>query len=121
MKYTRLLPFMDREELKTIANQIIDGEIKGVKIESLFPFLDKDTLHEIASKLIEKKDSRSLKRAIPFLGKSKVMEIFEAAQSGELEDFDTSSLLPFLGSDKIKELFYKSIKDAEDDPDEDQW
>ena len=31
MKYTHLLPFMDREELKKIAYEIINGEIQGVK------------------------------------------------------------------------------------------
>lgn len=40
MKYTHLLPFMDREELKKIAEEIINEELKGVKLHTLFPFLD---------------------------------------------------------------------------------
>ncbi len=110
MKYTHLLPFMDREELKKIAYEIINGEIQGVKLETLFPFLGKEALNEIVDLLIEKKETKALERAIPFISKDKVEKIYYAAEQGELEDFDASKCIPFLGSERIKDIFRDLIK-----------
>ncbi len=110
MKYTHLLPFMDREELKKIAYEIINGEIQGVKLETLFPFLGKESLNEIVDLLIEKKETKALERAIPFISKDKVEKIYYAAEQGELEDFDASKCIPFLGSERIKDIFRDLIK-----------
>ncbi|MDX9692503.1 MAG: hypothetical protein RBT45_08600 [Acholeplasmataceae bacterium] len=122
MKYTRLIPFMDKEELRKIAFEVINGDLQGVKLEVLFPFLGRETLHEIVDLLIEKKEAKSLHKAIPFIGRDKVFEIYVAAEKGELPDFDTSSCIPFLGSDKIKEIFRELVKhapvDSTDDEDE---
>jgi len=121
MKYTSLLPFMDEEELKKIAQEIISGELKGVKLKKLFPFLGESELHEIVDELIEKKDSEALRSAIPFISKDKVVDIYNAAENGELPDFDTTACLPFLSSEKIKELFRELTKNnqAEDSEDYD--
>ncbi|MDX9691845.1 MAG: hypothetical protein RBT45_05255 [Acholeplasmataceae bacterium] len=112
MKYTQLLPFMDREELKKIAEEIISGELKGVRLQSLFPFLGRESLHEIVDKLIEKKDSETLQSAIPFISREKVLDIYHAAEKGELPNFDASRCIPFLGSETIKELFRDLVKNA---------
>jgi len=113
--YTRMLPFMDEEELKKVAFMILDGEITNVRLEALFPFVGRETLSEITTKLIEQKDSERLRHVIPFIGKTKVLELYEAIQDGNIEGIDLEDLLPFLGSEKIKELFYKSIKASKED------
>ena len=124
MKYTHLLPFMEKEELKKIAYEIINGELKGVKLEALFPFLGRETLNEIVDLLIEKKQVSALTRAIPFISREKVEAIYHAAENGEIDGFDASRCIPFLGSDRIKDIFRDLIKkqseqDVEDEEDED--
>lgn len=116
MKFTRLLPFMDREELKKIAQEIISGELKGVKLQALFPFLGREALEEIVDQLIEKKDSDTLQSAIPFISREKVLDIYYAAEKGEIPNFDSSRCIPFLGSDKIKEIFRELIKNNPVEP-----
>jgi hypothetical protein len=117
MKYTQLLPFMDREELKKIAQEIISGELKGVKLEKLFPFIGRENLNELVDQLIEKKDGKTLQRAIPFISREKVLDIYLAAEKGEIPNFDSSICVPFLSSDMIKEIFRDLVKNApaEDD------
>jgi len=116
MRYTQLLPFMDREELKQIAEEIIKGELKNVKLVTLFPFLGRENLHEIVDLLIEKKDVETLHKAIPFISRDKVLEIYKAAEKGDLPQFDTSKCIPFLGSDKIKEIFRELVKNTPEEP-----
>jgi hypothetical protein len=50
-----------------------------------------------------------------------VVDIYNAAENGELPDFDTTVCLPFLSSEKIKELFRELTKNnqAEDSEDYD--
>ncbi|MDO9628650.1 MAG: hypothetical protein Q7I99_02015 [Acholeplasmataceae bacterium] len=119
MKYTQLLPFMGREELNKVAQEIINGELKGVKLETLYPFLGRDNLHEIVDQLIEKKDAKRLQNVIPFISREKVLDIYHAAEKGEIPNFDSSSCVPFLGSDKIKEIFRDLIKNASSESDKD--
>ena len=112
MKYTRLLPFMDKQELNEIASQVINGELKGVKLETLFPFLGRDNLDALVDQMIETKNTKSLERAIPFLSREKVAHIYELAENGDIENFNTESCIPFLGSEKIKEIFQNLIRKA---------
>jgi len=118
MKYTQLLPFMEEEELKKIAQEIMSGELKGVKIEALFPFIGINHLHEIVNQLIEKKETETLQCAIPFVSKEKVLDIYRAAEKGELPNFDASNCIPFLSPDMIKEIFRELIKKAPIEADE---
>ncbi|MGD9761853.1 MAG: hypothetical protein AB7U52_05450 [Candidatus Izemoplasmatales bacterium] len=123
MKYTQLLPFMDREELNKIAQEIISGELKGVRLEKLFPFLGRENLNELVDQLIEKKDAKTLQNAIPFISKERVLNIYYAAEKGEIPNFDSSICIPFLSSDKIKEIFRELVKNAkaeDDDEDDDE-
>ena len=112
MKYTQLLPFMEEEELRKIAQEIMSGELKGVKVEALYPFIGTNHLHEIVDQLIEKKETKALEHAIPFITKEKVLDVYRAAEKGELPNFDASSCIPFLSPDMIKELFRELIKKA---------
>ena len=128
MKYTHLLPFMDKEELKKTAIAVINGDLKGVKLGVLFAFLGREAMDEVVNLLIEKKDSVHLKRAIPFMSIEKVQKLYEAAEKGEIKDFNPTVCLPFLGSDEIKKIFGELIKkasmevsdDEESDEDDDE-
>lgn len=126
MKYTQLLPFLDKEELKKVASEIINGEIQNVKLETLFPFLGRESMNDLVNELIEKKDSKTLQKTLPFISSEKVQEIYQAAQKGDLPDFDTSRCIPFLGAELVKKIFRELISQAsetsevvEEDEDED--
>ncbi len=114
MKLIQLLPFMDNEEVKDLALQIINEEVTGIKLVVVFPFLASEDLDEIVDTLIEKKDTKSLKHALPFIKRSKVNEIYEAIQSGEIEGIKDTYLLPFLGKKAIKQMVKDLIKEAKE-------
>jgi hypothetical protein len=119
MKYTQLLPFMGREELNKVAQEIMSGELKGVRLEALFPFLGRENLHELVDQLIAKKETETLQSVIPFISRDKVLDIYHAAEKGEIPNFDSSNCIPFLGSDKIKEIFRELVKNAPNESDGD--
>lgn len=115
MKYTQLLPFLDKEELKKVASEVISGEIKNVRLETLFPFLGREYMNDLVDELIQKKDSRTLQKTLPFITHDKVLEIYQAAQKGDLPDFDTSRCIPFLGTNQVKKIFRELINAASED------
>jgi hypothetical protein len=119
MKYTKLLPFLENEELKKIAFEIVNGDLEGVNLTHLFPFLDREDLHEVVNVLIDKKDTDMLNKVIPFVSKEMVLKIYYAAEKGELPDFDTSHCIPFLGSDKVKDIFRDLVKKSSSETDND--
>ncbi len=124
MKYTHLLPFLDKEELKKVASEVISGEIKNVRLETLFPFLDHETLNDLVTELIAKKDVKTLQKTMPFISRTKVQEIFEAAQRGELPDFDTAHCIPFLDPEQVKKIFRdlisQHVESSSDDDEDDE-
>lgn len=105
MKITSLLPFMDNEELKQLAHDIIEGKTDTVKLTLLFPFLKQDDLNEIVETLIEKGQSKQIYSALPFVSKETLTKIHDAYKQGKLENFKEEALLPFLDKDTIKSLF----------------
>ena len=118
MKYTQLLPFLDKEELRKVASEIISGEIKNVRLETLFPFLGRDNMSDLVQELIEKKESRTLQKALPFISRDKVHEIYQVAQKGELHNLNASSCIPFLGTEEIKKIFSELLHQASLNPEE---
>ena len=120
MKLITLLPFMDNEEVKDLAIQIINEEVKGLNLVVVFPFLSSEDLDEIVDILIEKKDTKSLQRALPFVSTSKVEAIYEAVKDGDFEGIKESYFLPFLGKGAIKKMVKDLIKQAKENPVEDE-
>lgn len=123
MKYITMLPFMDQEDLKELAYQVMNKEVKGVNIFVLYPFLNNETMDEIVDELIENGNTKDLQKSIPFISKEKVDLIQDAVQEGKLPGFKEEFLLPFLGRAKIKSLFKelikKTAKDAVEETEED--
>lgn len=114
-KLVRILPFMDNEEIKELATQIINEEVEGVRLVLLFPFLSNTDLDEIVNLLIEKKDAKKLQHAIPFASSETVDKIYKAVQAGEIEGLKESFLFPFLGKDQLKSMFKIFVKQAKEE------
>ncbi len=118
MKYSSLLPFLDKEDLADVANRIISGELEGIKLSTLYPFLDSDSLNKIIDFLIKEKRYQDIYHAAPFLSSEKINELYEANGKGELEGFKTSYLVPFMSRKKIKQIFEDLVQNAENEPDD---
>lgn len=116
MRYVTMLPFLDKEDLRELAFKVINTEVKGVKLVLLFPFLDRDTLEEIVDKLIEEKKGKDLRRALPFISKDAIGKIYNAIEKDEIKGLRREMLLPFLGQKQVKEMFEELLKQAADEP-----
>lgn len=117
MKYQTLLPFLDKEDLSDVANKIINGELKGIKLSALYPFLDTEEMNNIIDFLIKEKRYKDIYSSIPFISSEKINALYETVEKGELEGFKTSYLVPFMSRKKIKEIFEDLVKKAENNPD----
>lgn len=119
MKYQSVLPFLDEEDLTVLVNKIISGEIKNIKMASLFPFLNDETFNLVIDFLIKEKRSKELRSALPFMSSSKINELYQAVERGEIEGIKETSFLPFLSKSKLTEIFETLVKNAKDDEDDD--
>jgi len=118
-KLIHILPFMDNDDLKELANKIISGEVKGVKMHMLYPFLSKSDLNEIIKTMIEKDDIANLKYVLPFASKEMVQQIYDGVKEGKIKGLKEHYLYPFLEKDKIKEMFNDLVSKAAEESDED--
>ncbi len=103
-----LAPFMDRETLDTLAEELADVDMR--KLCSIAPFLAKETLDKIVDKLIkdESLEGKNVVSVAPFLAKSTVQKIAEYLIShGQANHL--IAIAPFMG----KEMFPSSIKNID--------
>jgi len=119
-KLMHILPFMDNEDLKELANKIINNEVKGVKLHMLYPFLSRSDMDEIIEKMIEKGDASNLRYVLPFASREMIDKIYEAVKDGKVKGMKESSLYPFLGKDKLKDMFNILVSQAAEEADEDE-
>ena len=114
MKYIHMLPFLEDEDLNELVEKILSGEVKGIKLMMLYPFLEKESINKLVDQLIKDNKSKEIVRALPFISKSKINEIYDAIQAGTITGLNEDLLMPFLGKSKIKEMFNKLVKEAKD-------
>jgi len=119
MKYTTMLPFLSKEDLRELAFKVINKEVKTVKLILVFPFLDNETINEIVDLLIEKKQGKDLVYALPFLSKETIEKIYVSIKKGEMQGIREETLLPFLDKSQIKKMFDDFIQQAENEVNED--
>lgn len=103
-----LAPFMDRETLDKLAEELADVDMR--KLCSIAPFLAKETLDKIVDKLImtESLDGKNVVSVAPFMAKSTVQKIAEYLIShGQANHL--IAIAPFMG----KEMFPSSIKNID--------
>jgi hypothetical protein len=112
MKLESLLPFMDKEDMNELVDNIISGELKDVPLQIVYPFVGRKKREELFNYLIEEGNKDHLYGAIPFMSKANIQTLYDKVQNGDIEGFAAEALLPFLGKDKIKELVDAAIKDA---------
>ena len=112
-KLVRILPFMDQEEIKELAFQVINNEVEGVKLVVLFPFINRETLEEIVDLLIDKNDGKNLTRILPFVSSDAVDKVYEAVKAGTVTGVKETYLFPFLGKSQLKSMFHAFVKEVD--------
>jgi len=114
-----MLPFLEEEDLDELVEKILSGEVKGIKLVMLYPFLSEKALEKLVDHLIKENKGKELNRALPFISRDKVNEIYDAVVAGTVTDIKEHYLMPFLGKAKIKDMFNKLVKEAKDFDDDD--
>jgi hypothetical protein len=109
-----ILPFMDSEELKELADQIVAGEVTNVSLTMVYPFLKSKHIEELIEQMTEKSSYKQIYTALPFLKKEAINRLYERVQNGELEGFKEEALIPFLGKSQLKDIFNKLVKEAKE-------
>lgn len=118
MKLMHILPFMDSEEIKELADQIIAGEVTNVSLTKLYPFLKSEVIEEIIEQFTEQQSYKQIYTALPFISKKAVNRLYERVQNGELKGFKEQALIPFLGKSALKDIFKTLVKEAKNDDSE---
>lgn len=93
-----LAPFMDKETLGKMAEEIADIDIK--KLGAIAPFLAKETMDKIIEKCIQSEnlDMKRIVMIAPFLSKSTVQKIATyLIENGQAQQLVT--IAPFMGKD----------------------
>lgn len=99
-----LAPFMDKETLGKLAEEIVEMDIR--KLCAIAPFLDKKTMDTIVSKLIQNDevDVNKIVGLAPFLSKSTLQKIVEYL-IGHGQTNKLVTIAPFMGKDMLSGLF----------------
>ena len=108
-----LAPFMDKETLSKMAEEMADTEIK--KLCAIAPFIEKESMDKIVDKCIqnERVDVNNIVAIAPFLSKSTIQKITEyLLEHGQAKKL--VAIAPFMG----KEMFPSQLKDIQFDMEE---
>jgi hypothetical protein len=101
---------MESNDIKELAQSIINGEVENIELVILYPFLKQDDLGELLNQLITQNKSSEIEQMLPFLNKEQLAIIQDKILNHSLE-IDETSLYPFLDKEQLKELFHQYIKD----------
>lgn len=116
MRIDRMLPFLEEEELKLLAEKILSAEnhcFNGVTIEMLLPFLDEEDIDDLFDKAGT--DGRTLNVFLPFVSEKKLNESVDRfVEAGRKKEI--LSLLPFLDEEGIRALVRAAKKGEIDLP-----
>ena len=115
MKLITLLPFMESEEIKDLAEKIIKKEVKGISLVVLYPFLDRNDLKIIFDLVLAEGNKKYLYSAIPFLSSKDIDKLHQEVKAGNIKGFREEVLIPFLSKDSVKDLFHDLVAQAKDE------
>ncbi len=110
-----LAPFMDKETLGRLAEEIADTDVELKKLCAIAPFVGRETMDRIVGKYIRegRVDVHSIVAVAPFLSKSTINKVAEyLIENGQADKL--VAIAPFMG----KELFPSQLKDIKFDVEE---
>ena len=107
-KIISMLPFMDKEDLHELVNDILNGseEYKDIPLQAIFPFLSEEDCDSLFLKSIEDPNSNiNICSLAPFVSEEALSSFVDKYIEGEYQDVNIDILYPFLKSSDIKKLF----------------
>ena len=107
-KIISMLPFMDKEDLHELVNDILNGseEYKDIPLQAIFPFLAKEDCDSLFLKALEDPDSNiNICYLAHFVSEEALSSFVDKYIEGEYQDVNIDILYPFLKSSDIKKLF----------------
>ena len=107
-----MLPFLGSEEIKELAQMIIDGheDTKNLKLSSVFPFLEERDCDKIFLARMKEIPTKELTALFPFVSKEALSVMVDEYLEGNFEGLNMNSVYPFLDQESIKKIFYKELK-----------
>ena len=107
-KIISMLPFMDKEDLHELVNDILNGseEYKDIPLQAIFPFLSEKDCDSLFLKALEDPNSNiNICSLAPFVSEEALSSFVDKYIEGEYQDVNIDILYPFLKSSDIKKLF----------------
>ncbi len=113
MDITKMLPFLEGEEVNELAKRILEsenGEWKGMQISKVLPFLDSEIVDGLCRKSME--NGQDYKTFLPFLSNKGMHEIVTDVMEGKLA-IELDAMYPFMSKEDIKRVFYFCLEKEE--------
>lgn len=107
---SKMLCFMDSEDLYELAKEIINGET-DVKLEKLFPYMDSEHISELVKDIVEKDVDVSYVAMACFMDEEDVYNLARLKLERD-PNFNVRSLLPFM-SEKDVDKICRQLADDE--------
>ena len=110
---TKMLPFLNAEDLTTLTEKIIqtdDCVYSGVTLSAVLPFLPDEKVDELFFRELEKKEDVSM--FYPYLSDQACQIIVDQFMEGTLE-LDINELYPFLPDEELHRLFAHILEKEE--------
>lgn len=107
-KIISMLPFMDKEDIHELVQEILNGseEYKDISLSSIFPFLSKEDCDALFLKALEdQNDKINICSLAPFVSEEALSSFVDKYIEGQYQDVNINVLYPFLKSSDIKKLF----------------
>ncbi|MCK9470569.1 MAG: hypothetical protein WC006_08380 [Bacilli bacterium] len=110
MNINKLLPFLDDESLSLYLEKVKEGKLPAKDLVKALPFLNKTHIKEVYTLIQEQKLDLSLEALLPFMDDDVIEDMYEKVLNNEITNIDEEAILPFLSEEKIKSLFKKYLE-----------
>ncbi|MDA3931531.1 MAG: hypothetical protein PF513_02205 [Tenericutes bacterium] len=114
MKLSRMLPFLENEEIKELVDSILNNELSNEKISvmQIVPFLEKEDVTRLFEASLTGELEVCSAGFLPFLSSEELTNLVERIKSGDLEKLKIETVMPFLNGKQVKELFKEVLESA---------
>ena len=117
MKIHSMLPFLDKNEINTLIDEVIEEKV-DLKLFNVLPFADEEKISAVIERAFND-DSIvvHVSDLLPFLNEKQMNRIYEAYQDGLIQTSKVSEneMIPFLSKEKIKDMFQKQLCKMKDE------
>ena len=107
-KIISMLPFMDKEDIHELVQDILNGseEYKDIPLQAIFPLLSREDCDALFIKSVEDPESKiNICSLAPFVSNEALSSFVDKYIDGQYQDVNINVLYPFLKSSDIKKLF----------------